>query len=312
MRKLLLVLLTFSMVSSCDDGDIINVDFEFGDTFVACGELVFYQVKENPFESLSLQIVEPAWTLEKLIEVDTITGLLVNDEPIEIAIEGTANQFNYRSYNSNPAPLFCNDVPPSDIQINEDLSSVSGTGIINVFLVEDDNDGIPAEMEDANLDGDFDPATNPTDTDGDGIPDYLDVDDDGDNVLTSVEIEDDNADGDNDPLTNPRDTDEDGIPNYLDTDDDNDGTLTIDEENAPADQNPANDYTDPSIADYLNPNESATLPATAYRAHPINQVFTITLRVEYVQFPTITQDVFDMGSLTDSRLTNTRLVTPEF
>ena len=312
MRKLLLVLLTSSILTSCDDGDIINVEFDFDDTFLACGELVFYQIKENPFESLSLQITNPALTLEDLIAVDD-DGNLIVDEEIVINIENAGNQFNYRSYNGNPAALFCNDVLPSDIQINEDLSSNSGSAFINVSLVEDDNDGIPAELEDANLDGDFNPATDPTDTDGDGLPDYIDVDDDGDNVLTSVEIADDNLDGDNDPLTNPRDTDGDGIPNYLDPDDDNDGTLTIDEENAATlDQNPANDFTNPNIADYLNPVESASLPATAYRPHAINQVFTITLRVTDITFPTITQDAFNMGTLNDSRLNETRLVTPEF
>ncbi len=311
MRKLLLLLLTLFIVSSCDDGDIINVEFDFDDTYLACGELVFYQIKENPFESLSLQITQPALTLENLIEVDD-DGFLLNDEEIIIDIESAGNQFNFRSYNANPAPLFCNDVPPSDIQITEDLASFSGKAYINVSLVEDDNDGVPAELEDENLDGDFNPATDPTDTDGDGIPDYIDVDDDGDNVLTTVELLDDNADNDNDPLTNPRDTDGDGTPDYLDDDDDGDGVLTIDEENEPADQNPANDYTDPSIADYLNPVVTDVLPATAYRAHAINQTFTITLRVEDIQFPTITQDVFNMGTLSDSRLTETRLITPDF
>lgn len=312
MRKLLLILLTISIVSSCDDGDILNVEFDFDDTFLACGELVFYQIKENPFESLSLQITNPAITIEDLIAVDDDGNLLV-DEEITIDIQNSGNQFNFRSYNSNPTALFCNDIPPSDIQIIEDLSSVAGFALINVTLVEDDNDGIPADFEDANLDGDFNPATDPTDTDGDGLPDYIDVDDDGDNVLTSVELADDNLDGDDDPLTNPRDTDGDGTPNYLDNDDDNDGTLTIDEENEPtSDENPANDFTNPNIADYLNPDVSDTLPATAYRAHAINQVFTIFLKVTNVRFETITQDEFNMGTLNDSRLNEIRLVTPDF
>ncbi|TMM56034.1 T9SS type B sorting domain-containing protein [Maribacter algarum] len=60
-----------------------------------------------------------------------------------------------------------------------------------------------------------------TDTDGDGVPDTADLDDDNDGILDSVE--DPNIDGDNDPLTNPLDTDEDGIPNHLDIDSDDDG-----------------------------------------------------------------------------------------
>ncbi|MFD2552299.1 hypothetical protein ACFSQP_10765 [Bizionia sediminis] len=311
MRKLVTILFIFTLISSCDDGDILNVEFNFDDTFLACGELVFYQVKQNPFESLSLKIGDPAISLEDLIAIDTVTNELVYKNGLVVDIARAANQFNYRSYSGNPSSLFCNDVPPSNIQINEDLSSVAGKAYITVSLLEDDRDGIPAAFEDENLDGDFNPATNPTDRDGDGIPDYLDVDDDGDNVLTSIEIADSNEDGDNDPLTNFRDTDLDGIPDYLDPDDDNDGVPTIEEENESADQNPANDFSSPEIADYLNPNVAISVPATAYRTHLINQVFTISLRVEDVRFSTIQQDVFNMGTLTDSRLTKNKSVTPQ-
>ncbi|NND80364.1 MAG: hypothetical protein HKN53_10735, partial [Maribacter sp.] len=64
-----------------------------------------------------------------------------------------------------------------------------------------------------------------TDTDGDSVPDHIDVDDDDDGIIDT--IEDDNQDGDNDPYTNPTDTDGDGIPNYHDKDSDNDGILDI-------------------------------------------------------------------------------------
>ena len=59
------------------------------------------------------------------------------------------------------------------------------------------------------------------DTDGDGVPDATDLDDDNDGILDSVE--DANSDNDNDPLTNPSDQDRDGYPNHLDIDSDNDG-----------------------------------------------------------------------------------------
>ena len=55
------------------------------------------------------------------------------------------------------------------------------------------------------------------DTDGDGKPDYLDIDSDNDNLLDSVEA------GVNPNL--PVDTDGDGIMNFRDTDSDNDGIL---------------------------------------------------------------------------------------
>ncbi|HEY5688011.1 MAG TPA: FKBP-type peptidyl-prolyl cis-trans isomerase [Yeosuana sp.] len=51
---------------------------------------------------------------------------------------------------------------------------------------DDDNDGVPSFMEDLNNDSDF--TLEFDDTDGDKIPDYVDVDDDGDGKLTSEEI----------------------------------------------------------------------------------------------------------------------------
>ncbi|WP_238857846.1 gliding motility-associated C-terminal domain-containing protein [Poritiphilus flavus] len=59
------------------------------------------------------------------------------------------------------------------------------------------------------------------DTDGDGVPDITDLDDDDDGLLDTEE--DPNLDGDDDPLTNPEDSDMDGIPNHLDIDSDDDG-----------------------------------------------------------------------------------------
>ncbi|MBT8311790.1 MAG: gliding motility-associated C-terminal domain-containing protein, partial [Flavobacteriaceae bacterium] len=62
-----------------------------------------------------------------------------------------------------------------------------------------------------------------TDTDGDGVPDHVDIDDDNDGIIDV--IEDLDADGDGAPTTHPPDTDGDGIPDYLDIDSDNDGSL---------------------------------------------------------------------------------------
>ncbi|MDC6406897.1 MULTISPECIES: Ig-like domain-containing protein [Maribacter] len=50
-----------------------------------------------------------------------------------------------------------------------------------------DDDGILNSIEDLNLDGDNDFTTNPTDSDNDGIPNYLDVDSDNDGILDNVE-----------------------------------------------------------------------------------------------------------------------------
>jgi gliding motility-associated-like protein len=79
------------------------------------------------------------------------------------------------------------------------------------------------------------------DTDGDGVPDAEDIDDDGDGIIDLTE--DLNTDGDADPATSPADTDGDGVPDYLDTDSDNDGVI----DNIEA-QDPAN-YIAPSGID---------------------------------------------------------------
>jgi len=62
--------------------------------------------------------------------------------------------------------------------------------LFEIERIDHDNDGIPSYLEDINGDGYL---TEADDTDGDGRPDYLDVDDDGDGVMTRNEIKD--ADG---------------------------------------------------------------------------------------------------------------------
>jgi len=94
-----------------------------------------------------------------------------------------------------------------------------GDGTPNYLDLDSDNDGIPDSIEDAGCNGTA-PCT-PTDTDGDGIPNYLDLDSDNDGIPDSIEDAGCNGTA---PCT-PTDTDGDGIPNYLDLDSDNDGIL---------------------------------------------------------------------------------------
>ena len=71
-----------------------------------------------------------------------------------------------------------------------------GDGIPDYLDSDSDGDGIPNEVEGEG------------DTDGDGIPDYLDTDSDGDGIPDAIE--------------GTGDMDGDGLPNYLDTDSDGD------------------------------------------------------------------------------------------
>ena len=121
-------------------------------------------------------------------------------------------------------------------------STAAVTILVNPIGVDldTDNDGIVDSFEDLNLDGDNDPSTNPTDSDGDGIADYLDIDSDDDGIPDNVEAQstaaytapsgiDANNNGLDDVYENggglgilPVDTDGDGFPDYVDTDSDDD------------------------------------------------------------------------------------------
>ena len=129
------------------------------------------------------------------------------------------------------------DEQDSDDQANNqpdssDLSDRDTDGLLdrieneigsNPNAFDSDLDGIPDGIEWGGN------PTQPQDSDGDGKPDLLDQDDDGDGIFTA--LEDSNQDGDNNPFTQADDLDYDGIASYLDADEtsnndsDSDGIL---------------------------------------------------------------------------------------
>uniref|UniRef100_UPI00359360AA T9SS type B sorting domain-containing protein n=1 Tax=Pricia sp. TaxID=2268138 RepID=UPI00359360AA len=130
----------------------------------------------------------------------------------------------------------CDDASPNH------CSTATVIIIVNAPRIDldSDDDGILDSFEDLNLDADNNPSTDLTDTDNDGIPDYLDIDSDNDGIPDSIEAqstfdyiapsgEDANANGLDDAYEQngstgivPEDTDGDGIPDYVDEDSDND------------------------------------------------------------------------------------------
>lgn len=76
------------------------------------------------------------------------------------------------------------------------------------------NDGIGSDGPDADGDTILDAHDGVTDEDGDGTPNYLDIDSDGDGIEDRFEA------GDADPLTLPQDTNADGVHDFLDHDSD--------------------------------------------------------------------------------------------
>ncbi|ALJ04237.1 hypothetical protein APS56_03350 [Pseudalgibacter alginicilyticus] len=298
MRQLFYIIISLSLVTvlSCDDGDIITVEFDFDDSFSSCGDLVLYKTKSEPAESMSINFTDL-----------TLAELLLVEENDTLITTTTSNTYNYRTYNNTTLPtsgVFCTEIPSSEVNIIEDYESAGSEATIITVLTEDDNDGIASALEDINGNGDL----TDDDTDGDGIPNYLDIDDDGDNILTKDENPDPNGDGD---LSDAQDTDADGIPDYLDADDDNDGVLTRDEENDTQNQNPKDDITNSDVgADYLNPDIATTIPATAYRTHTYNQSYKMNVYID-ISIRIISQDNYFFGTLDDSQ-SNTVTITPEF
>ena len=172
---------------------------------------------------------------------------------------------------NNTKEVYGNDLAIDDIIVRQLCNTDSdGDGIPNRLDLDSDNDGIPDVIEAGGIDNNNDgmadgtvgttPSTNgipksagtgntPTSTDGDGIPDYLDIDADNDGIPDNIEVQttadyiapsgigtsikDTNNNGIDDDyevggkVFTPVDTDGDKIPDYLDADSDNDGILDI-------------------------------------------------------------------------------------
>lgn len=231
MKKILFIVLGLLMYS-CDDGDFIIEELSFDSTEIdnACGQLTLYKISDTGTEALILEIDGNDGSFLSTIEnqIDTTT----------FTINNTSVKVLYRIFdNKVSGDYFCQNIPPTAPLVTEEWYARSGTIQVVTSLLEDDEDKIPYTDEGAVVleNGTIDKA-NSQNTDGDAFPDYLDIDDDGDNVPTIEEI--DIVDG----VVVFRDTDGDGIPNHLDPDDDNDGVLTIDED-LNGDGNPANDTT---------------------------------------------------------------------
>ena len=276
MKKLIPVLFTAALVMSCDDGDIIVTDFEFEDQQLQwCGDeetQVFYKINnEGVFEAIALSVNMPRAGESVLLD---------QEGELTIEIDGQ-NQVVYRTFSGEVGTnYFCSSIPPSAPGVAEEYTSSSGGTIIitsRLRNAEDhDGDGVPSEIE-MNVEAAYTAHGYP-DTDGDGIPDYLDTDDDNDNVPTSVEI---NAEliGAAHTAQGFPDTDGDGIPNYRDPDDDNDGVLTR-EEDWNESRDPTDDVNEDGLPHYLNPEISDRFPFNSFRPTTIRRSFRYTIELQ--------------------------------
>lgn len=291
-RFLFLIIFSSIFIQSCDDGDIIVRSFNFDNAELkTCGDVgnyVFYKVNPDSKESLSLKME----VLDSLYREEGIVNYTLNGSTIVV---------DYRTYDAALGNnYFCSSIPPTSPNVTVEYVASSGTAVFTTTFLIEDNDGVPREFEFAG------------DTDGDGLDDMYDFDDDGDNVPTVFELN--LEDDDEDPFSNPKDTDGDGVPDILDNDDDNDGVLTrFEDENL--DLDPKNDITDPTVGpDYLNPEVANTYEVFQHQPHEY-QIFKsvqITLKdlVLVRGDEQIIIETLDMGTIENVEII-TKTVTPQ-
>ncbi len=245
MRKILFLTLLLSLQYSCNDGDIIVTDFNFEasnlNTCGGPGAYIFYNVNNS----------SAAESISFVLETNNILFLESSIE--EYVLNGTTNIVNYRKYDNDiDDDYFCSIIPPTTPNVTIEYIGASGVAVLTTITTKDDEDGIEEDF------------TSDLDTDNDGLLDYYDYDDDGDNVPTVNELGPDFLEG---ITENPLDTDNDGVFDYLDTDDDNDGVLTR-YEDANGDLDPTNDFTNPNEGpDFLNTNVTNSNIIDQYRIH---------------------------------------------
>ena len=225
MKKIFLLVIVSFFLTQCDDGDFDAPTFVFENNINECGEsdnLIIYNIGIDDSEALILDVDYNGIDDSELsFEKQFYTTVMID------STFNLDNKIYYRVFNGEiDNNYFCQDIPPSSPSIVNEWNG-SGTLIVNNTIINDDEDGVEE------LDHDLD-------TDGDQIPNYLDIDDDNDGILTSNEINDDGS---------FIDTDSDTIPNYLDDDDDNDGVLTINEALTDENGNDIADYLDDATAD---------------------------------------------------------------
>ena len=256
MRKLFFIFILFSLFCSCNDGEIIVTDFNFeASNLNNCGgpgAYIFYNIN-NSLSAESISLI-----------LETSDVLFFESGTVEYVLNGNTYVVNYRKYDSDITDsYFCSNIPPTSPGVSIEYLGASGIALLTTIVTRDDEDGIEEDPE------------NNLDTDNDGLLNYFDNDDDGDNVPTVNELGAGFLSGNNEF---PLDTDNDGIFDYLDIDDDGDTILTR-YEDANGDLDPTNDFTGTSDdPDYLTAAIANSNAIDQYRIHS----YQITSDIELV------------------------------
>ena len=292
MKKLFIIFAISSLCFACNDGDIIVTEFDFDELNLNnCGDpggYTFFNIN-NSFAAESISLIL------------TNTGVLFLEPGVqEYELNSSTNTVNYRKFSDDVSDdYFCSNIPPITPTVTLEFLGESGIAELTTTVSKLDDDGRDEDI------------TSDLDTDGDGLLNYFDEDDDGDNVITVIELGIDYLNGE---AENPKDTDGDGIYDYLDIDDDNDGVITR-YEDANGDLDPTNDETQEGIPDYLNGVISNTNSLDQYRLHSYSFISDISLvLLDLVLISTdeeVIQETLNMGS--QNGVINTTVTeTPEF
>ncbi|MEG9326920.1 hypothetical protein V6B16_03145 [Salinimicrobium catena] len=266
MKRSFYLFLTILLFVSCDDGDLIVTDFNFENKQLEwCGDtedqVLFNINNDQVHEAIAFRF-----------SLNTSTPQFFSTETGQMTIPlNSENQVVYRVFNGEvESSYFCNAIPPVSPGVTEEYRSTSGGEMIITTTLRNatdhDGDGVPSETEG---------IASEQDTDQDGIPDYLDIDDDQDNILTRVEIA---VEADN-MIGNFPDSDNDGIPNHLDPDDDDDGVPTRNED-WNMNNNPTDDRDNDGLPYYLNPEIVDSFDVTTVRENVISQSFRYLFTAE--------------------------------
>lgn len=258
MKRIFIVVTSLLLLIQCDDGDFDTPSFVFDNNINNCGNMILYNIGVDNGEALILNTNES--NVDNVFFKTAKTDKIINLD----------NRISYRIFNGSiGANYFCQDIPPSSPSVVNEWNG-SGTLIVNNTIVKDDKD----DVEETDLE---------IDTDNDTIPNYIDLDDDNDGILTKNEI---NADG------SFIDTDNDGVPNHLDSDDDGDGVETISELISDTDGD--------DIPDYLDATTVITQDARNQLIHKYTLSYTMSFVIENMSLSndsenTINYDNFAYG-----------------
>ncbi len=236
MKSFFFYLATISLLCiSCDDGDVVVTTFGFDD--VTDPRFDFCSVENNRTTVFYLE--SPANEIMSL----ELNSIYDNSTPQTNDSSVSDGMVIYRKYTSdvNADNLFCQTLPPTNLNIETELQSDRGTAVLVTRLVinpegDDDGDGLLNRQEGINNELNFidnDDLNGLVDTDNDGIPNFRDFDDDNDNVPTIQELarDDDgnlikNTENEGQFLYTLASNETANLPDHLNNDDDGDGKKT--------------------------------------------------------------------------------------